>query len=277
MQPDFVIAQISDFHIKAQGKLSYKKVDTLNALKKCIHTLNQLTPRPNLVVMTGDLTDFGTTEEYAVLKDVISELHMPWVAIPGNHDNPETFREAFSDESWLPPKSEFLSWSLSELPIHIVGLDSTVPFKPWGEICPKRMAWLDETLAQQPNKDTVILLHHHPFQSGIAHMDKQNLRGIERLSKIIEKHQQTKLILCGHLHRFVTTQLAGATVCSAPGTSHQVAPDFRENAPAHFNLEPTGMLLHHWYKNIGFTTHYLNIGHQGQTYPFYDENGLLID
>lgn len=60
----FSLAHISDAHIKAHGKLSYGKVDTLGALTRCIHHINGMKPRPDAVVISGDLVDFGLTEEY---------------------------------------------------------------------------------------------------------------------------------------------------------------------------------------------------------------------
>ncbi|SDB87960.1 phosphodiesterase [Acinetobacter boissieri] len=275
MKDQFVIAQISDLHIKAHSKLSYKKVDTLQAFKHCITYLNELTPRPDLVAITGDLTDFGRSDEYDAFKEVIASLKLPWVAIAGNHDDRTNLRSACQDQPWLPPESVFFNWSIDHLPIQIIGLDSTVPQKPWGEFCEKQQQWLEHTLSQHPNKPTVLMLHHHPFLSGIGHMDAQNLRGITRLESTLKKHPQVQRVLCGHLHRFITTTLAGTTVCSAPGTSHQVAADFRLDGPAHFSLEPAGMLLHRWHIAHGFTTHYLNIGNYGPTYPFYDANGLI--
>ncbi|MBF7687203.1 phosphodiesterase [Acinetobacter rathckeae] len=275
MKDQFVIAQISDLHIKAHGKLSYKKVDTLQAFKNCIAYLNQLSPQPDLVAITGDLTDFGRSDEYQTFSEAIASLKLPWVAIAGNHDDRHNLRTACQNQPWLPAESEFFHWSLNDSPLHIIGLDSTAPEKPWGEFCEKRQQWLDHALSQHPQKPTVVMLHHHPFISGIGHMDAQNLRGIERLESTLKKHPQVQRVLCGHLHRFITTTLAGITVCSAPGTSHQVAADFNVNAPAHFSLEPAGMLLHRWHAEQGFTTHYLNIGNYGPTHPFYDANGLI--
>lgn len=275
LKDQFVIAQISDLHIKAQGRLSYKKVDTLKAFKNCIDYLNQLSPQPDLVAITGDLTDFGRSDEYDTFKEAISSLKLPWVAIAGNHDDRNNLRVACQNQTWLPSNGEFFNWSIDHFPLQLIGLDSTVPHKPWGEFCEKRQQWLEHKLSQHPNKPTILMLHHHPFISGIGHMDLQNLRGIKHLESTLKKHSQVQRVLCGHLHRFITTTLAGVTVCSAPGTSHQVAADFRSDAPAHFSLEPAGMLLHRWHIEHGFTTHYLNIDHFGPTYPFYDANGLI--
>lgn len=275
MKSDFVLAQISDLHIKAEGRLSYRKVDTLGALKEAVIRLNALTPRPDAVVITGDLTDFGQPAEYQQVRDVLNTLTLPWFAIPGNHDSRLAFRQAFADCQWLSPEGEFLHWCVDDFPVRLIGLDSTVPEKPWGELCPERLSWLREHLATAADKPTIVMLHHHPFISGIDHMDRQNLRDIPQLAEILSDAPQVLRVLCGHVHRFMVTQLGNTLVCSAPGTSHQVTPDFTPDGPATFSLEPAGFLLHRWNPAQGMTTHYCPIGQFDGPWPFYDHNGLI--
>jgi len=57
-----LIAQISDLHIKRQGALAYNRVDTAAALSRCIAELNRFSPRPDLVVISGDLADTPLAE-----------------------------------------------------------------------------------------------------------------------------------------------------------------------------------------------------------------------
>ena len=59
-----LIAQITDTHLKLPGKLAYKRVDTAQMLRDCVAELLKLDPQPDLVVHTGDLTDFGLPDEY---------------------------------------------------------------------------------------------------------------------------------------------------------------------------------------------------------------------
>src|SRR4029079_18670375 len=60
-----LICQISDLHIKTPGALSYRVVDTAASLRRCVAQVLALPQRPDIVVATGDLTDFGRPEEYA--------------------------------------------------------------------------------------------------------------------------------------------------------------------------------------------------------------------
>lgn len=275
MKSDFVLAQISDLHVKAAGRLSYRKVDTLGALKAAIAQLNALTPRPDAVAITGDLTDFGTSEEYAEVLGVLDTLTLPWFAIAGNHDSRPAFRDAFKDCAWIDPDAPFIQWSEERFPVRLIGLDSTIPEQPWGELCENRLAWLREQLAAYPTKPTIVMLHHHPFISGIDHMDRQNLRDADALANVLNDAPQVVRVLCGHVHRFMVSQLGRTIVCSAPGTSHQVTPDFAPDGPSTFSLEPAGFLLHRWSAVNGIATHYCPIGQFDGPWPFYDQNGLI--
>ncbi|WP_174524462.1 phosphodiesterase [Halomonas sp. KX33721] len=270
-----LIAQISDPHIKAGGKLSYRQVDTANALRKAITTLNQLTPRPALVLISGDLVDFGHPEEYATFKQLMAELTLPVYLIPGNHDDRQHLRAAFPDHRYLFQHQDYLQWVVDDYPVRLVGLDSSVPGKPHGELSNESLQWLDATLAEHPEKPTLVMVHHHPFVSGIGHMDRQPLNRPDALADVIRKHDQVERVLCGHLHRSIQTRFANTLAMSCPGVSHQVSLDLTPNGPAHFQLEPTGYLLHHWSATHGTVTHQGFIDQYPGPFPFYDENGLI--
>lgn len=272
---DFFIAQLSDLHIKAGGKLSYRRVDTLSALQRAVAALNQLSPRPDVVVITGDLVDFGRMEEYATLKQALAGLLMPFYLLPGNHDERHALRAAFADHDYLRQQPEFVQWVIDDYPVRLIGLDSTVPGQPHGELCQPRLDWLDATLRQQPQRPAVVMLHHPPFDSGIGHMDRQQLSNGDALARVIERHPQVERVLCGHLHRSIQRRFAGTLACVCPGSSHQVALDLRPDAPSQFMLEPPGFLLHHWSEASGMVTHTGAIGHYEGPYPFFDEHGLI--
>lgn len=61
-----LLAQISDLHIKRPGQLAYRRVDTAAALARCVAKLNALVPRPDAVLVTGDLTDFGHDDDTGI-------------------------------------------------------------------------------------------------------------------------------------------------------------------------------------------------------------------
>jgi len=74
-----LIAQITDLHVVAPDQLYYGRVAANAQLQEAIAHINALTPRPDVVLASGDLTDHGTAEEYAVLRDLLRALHRPCI------------------------------------------------------------------------------------------------------------------------------------------------------------------------------------------------------
>lgn len=275
-QSTFLIAQISDLHLKAHGKLSYGVVDTLAALRQAVAHLNASQPRPDIVIVSGDLVDFGQAEEYAVLRPELERLHMPYYLVPGNHDDRAALRAAFADQGYLPASPEApLDWVVDDYPLRLIGLDSTIPGRHGGQLEDSQLRWLDAQLAARPQAPTVLILHHPPFVSGIGHMDREPFLNAAALHEVIAAHPQVERLLCGHLHRSMQRRFAGSLCCVCPGVSHQIVLDLQVDAPAHFNLEPPGYLLHHWQGEQGLVTHTGVFGQYPGPYPFYDEHGLI--
>src|SRR5436305_1998369 len=81
-----LIAQISDMHVKAEGKQLFRRIDTAGYLERAVAHVNALDPRPDIVLATGDLVDGGKPDEYAQLRRLLAPLAMPLYMIPGNHD-----------------------------------------------------------------------------------------------------------------------------------------------------------------------------------------------
>jgi 3',5'-cyclic AMP phosphodiesterase CpdA len=271
-----LIAQISDTHIKRPGALAYGRVDTAGMLQRCVEALRALDPRPDLVVLTGDLVDLGRPEEYDWLKTLLEPLGLPLLVIPGNHDEREAMRRAFAGAGYFPP-SGFLDFVVEDrYPLRIVGLDTVVPGQGGGELCAERLQWLEQALAREPARPTLVLMHHPPFLTGIAHMDAIGLRGSEAFERIAARHPQIVGILCGHLHRTIQSLVGGRQTLTAPSPAHQVTLDLRTDGPSSFSMEPPGYLLH-WWNSGRLVSHAAVIGEYAGPYPFFDAAGNLID
>ncbi|WP_249975410.1 phosphodiesterase [Vreelandella olivaria] len=275
MAEQCLIAHISDPHIKADGRLSYRRVDTANALRQAVSTLNQLSPQPDLVLISGDLVDFGQPQEYVTFKRLLEDLRLPVYLIPGNHDNRDHLRASFPEHRYLFQHAEVVQWVVDDFPVRIIGLDSSVPGAPHGELSQASLDWLDATLVTRPDLPTLVMLHHHPFVSGIDHMDRQPLREAHRLAEVLTRHSQVERVICGHLHRTIQACVGGTLAISCPGLSHQVSLDLTPNGPSSFQLEPPGYLLHQWSSINGMVTHQGFIKHYPGPFPFFDTNGLI--
>jgi Icc protein len=271
-----LIAQISDTHIKVPGKLAYNTVDTAQMLRDCVAHITQLPKQPDLIFLTGDLVDLGRDEEYAYLLSILAPLKQRIIAIPGNHDERDAMRRAFKSSGYLPD-SGFLQFAIDgEYPFRIIGLDTLIPFAGGGELCAQRLQWLDQILQKQPDVPTVVLMHHPPFLTGIGHMDDIGLQGREEFAAIMARHPQVTAILCGHLHRTIHATVGGRPAMTSPSPAHQIVLDIDPAAPSHFCLEPPGYLLH-WWNEGKLISHTALIGQYPGPYPFFSEDGKLID
>ncbi len=257
-----IIAQITDLHIVPRGQLLQGRVDTARYLEQAVVKLLALKPRPDVVLISGDLAENGRAEEYRLLREIIATITMPVYVIPGNHDDGDVLREAFADHAYLP-RQGFLQYAINDFPIRLIALDTVIPRRTEGELCFERLRWLEATLAQVLKKPTLIFMHHPPFATGIPHMDRFGLTNPSEFAAIVEKHPQVHRIVCGHVHRAIQAQFAGTLALTCPGTAHQIHFDMSPDSPAAFTFEPAGLMLHLW-NGRSLATHTLYTGeHEG--------------
>jgi 3',5'-cyclic AMP phosphodiesterase CpdA len=273
-----LLAQISDLHVKQPGALAYRRVDTAACLARCIARLNALTPRPDAVIMTGDLVDAGSPEEYAHLKSLLATLELPYYLLAGNHDARDALRDAFPDRAELRKGGEFVQYAVDIGPLHVIALDSVQPGQSGGTLCDARLDWLAAQLDAARDQPVVIALHHPPFDCGIAHMDAIRLApaASKRLEALVARHPNVERVICGHVHRPMFVRFGGTIASAVPAPAHQVTLDLREDGPSSFSLEPPAFALHRYDPRTGIVTHHAYVDGADGPYPFHDAEGKLI-
>lgn len=263
-----LIAQLSDPHVRPDGVL-YQGVAPSNAqFAAAIAALNALDPQPDLVLLSGDLVDEGTAPEYAKLRELLTWLEIPSLVIPGNHDDRDAFREAFRDHEYLPGGGPMHYTAGGHGPVRIVALDVTIPGLHHGTVDTDAARWLDATLAAEPERPTIVMMHQPPFDTGIPYLDIYACREAARLAAVISRHRQVERIVCGHVHRFMLLRFGGTLLCTAPSTTTAIALQLRPEAKPASHLEPPAFLLHHWRPGTGLITHFLPIGAFQGPFPF---------
>ena len=276
--PTVLVAQISDLHIKRPGALAYGKVDTAAALMRCVAQLNRLRPRPQIVVVSGDLVDAAAADEYEHLTRLLAPLEIPIAVIPGNHDARALVRAQFPAQPYAQGTGA-LNLLLTVGPLDLVLIDSSVPGAPHGVLDGDTLRWLDATLSMSTARPALLFLHHPPFVTGIKHMDRQNLRNADDLVPLLKRHPRVRLIAAGHVHRTTLTMFAGiaATICPAP--NHTVALDLEERYPPSLMIEPPAFHLHAWFAGREYgelVTHVVPIGDFSGPHPFFDAQGRQL-
>lgn len=251
-----LIAHLTDPHVGLASNATCPKLDPAEALRRALAHVRALQPAPELLLLTGDLTDSGRAADYTLIRDLL-ENELPAasaggprvLAIPGNHDLREAMRANLDD--WLPVAADAPApWiCMHEVHggLHLIGLDTVVPYQPYGALEGAQLAWLERRLAACAGAPVLIFMHHPPLASGITAMDEFGLRsGREELARLVARHGGVQLIAAGHIHRPIAGVLGGAPVLVAPSTSHQLELDLRPGAPLAVRMEPPMIGLYDW-------------------------------
>jgi 3',5'-cyclic-AMP phosphodiesterase len=264
-----LIAHLSDLHICPPGRLALKVSDTIGMTQRAFDAVASLPVRPDVLVITGDLTESGLPEEYALVRSMLDKLDLPTLLIPGNHD----VREAMIAGLDLGPHADlaggFIQFKADLGPLRLIGLDTLLPGSSAGAICDARLDFLEQSLAEAEGRPVILFTHHPPFSCGLGYMDAVMLKdGAERLTGIVARHPNVERVLSGHHHRPVQLRYAGTIGQVVPGVAHQLVLDLTPGAQARFLMEPPAFMLHSWQPGAGLISHTAYVGAFDGPYPF---------
>jgi len=101
------LVQITDTHIgeSCNGDLSYDGCKPVRTLVDAVARVNSLEPKPDAVIITGDITSSALMPEFEKANEILSALKSPWFPVFGNHD------------SWPYTKFNNGSFSQTEFPV----------------------------------------------------------------------------------------------------------------------------------------------------------------
>jgi 3',5'-cyclic-AMP phosphodiesterase len=204
-----VLAQVSDFHFDG-GSRSVARAERVMGYLAAL-------PRPvDAVLVTGDVADHGTADEYQAAREVLRS-DAPVLACPGNHDLRAGFRRVLLDH---PDGDERPLNQVHRVAGTTVALcDSTIPGRDDGRLADETLAWLDAVLADAPDGPALVAMHHPPVALGIPFVDDIRQRDGQRLEQVLRRHPQVVAVLCGHAHTAASTQFAGRPLVVAPGVA----------------------------------------------------------
>lgn len=237
-----LIGQLTDMHVLARDDVGTEVfVDNNARLVDAIESFNGETTPVDVVVGTGDLTNDGHPAQYEALGAMLAALTVPFLALPGNHDDRDLVRGTFPRTPWID--AEHASWVTQVAGVRLVGLDTTTPGEHGGTVDEERCTWLDGVLSEPFEGSTLLSMHHPPYASGIWWMDSYGFPGIEMLEAVLIAHPVDR-ILCGHLHRPMMSTFAGTPAQVAMSTVQHVELDLRSDAPVAVIDNPVGYQLH---------------------------------
>jgi outer membrane protein assembly factor BamB len=176
----FSFALVTDTHIGGEG-----------ADEDLIRTVNDINSVDSVafVIISGDVTEFGSDAELRKAKEILDALNKPWHIIPGNHDTKwsesgaNSFRVIFGAEAFAFSHGDWLFLGTNSGPNMRMGP---------GQIPRENIVWLDSVLNVPANRMMkVVSVNHYPLDEGLNNWYELT----DRLRKL-----DTRLALCGHGH-----------------------------------------------------------------------------
>ena len=197
---------ITDMHITADNQPLYG-LSPRGRLQRAIDCINEEFPDIAFVMMTGDLVNRGTVDEYRVLKEIVASINAPHYMLLGNHDRRTAFREVFPATPM--DGNGFVQFTFDVEDKHFIGMDSLDEGKTDGLLCQQRLDWLRARLDERKGEEIFLFLHHPPLR----------LAGGEALAKMI--FGKVRHLFFGHLHRPMHGSWQGIPMSSQFSTLHQ--------------------------------------------------------
>ncbi len=212
---------LSDLHLSAGERIA--GLDPSERLDRGLARITRDHPDAKALILLGDLTHRGTIAQYQELHKRLQDLPFPVFPMLGNHDQRDHFLQVFGADAAC--ETGYVQ-HVVDLPTHRIVMLDTLDGPPFvkghhsGALSPEQLEWLEDTLAGRGNRDAIVFMHHPPFVTGIAGMDKIRLDDGEAILRLLAKHGVAHLF-CGHLHRSVsgTTQRVPWTLIKS--TNHQ--------------------------------------------------------
>jgi 3',5'-cyclic AMP phosphodiesterase CpdA len=211
-------------------------------LAAAVESVRAVRPQPDAVLLSGDLADHATDEEYEQLRELLAPLQAPLYALPGNHDD----RRALHRHFGVPGgDAEPVCYSVDLGPLRLVVLDTKRPGEDSGALEGDQLDWLEAELSAAPEQLTLLAMHHPPLVTGVPAWDEIGLAASDRraFGDVVERHRQVRRIVCGHFHSTITGELSGRGVLVVPSTYVQTRLDF-DAKEVELTSEHAGFAIH---------------------------------
>ena len=186
----------------------------IHGMAQAIDSLAKPLGEADLVLIAGDITNFGTAQDCAKIINAIKRFNENILAVPGNCDPCEI-------QHYLEGENISLHERAVEMnSLGFVGVGGSVP-------CPNRtpnevgekqlIAGLERAVAGLGSEKKLILLSHQPAYMtdvDIAHNSRHV--GSQSIRDFIERYQPM-LAVSGHIHESISTDTIGTTRLVNPG------------------------------------------------------------
>ena len=215
------LVQLTDMHISADENELLAGVNTTVTLLKVISEV-QRHEDADLMLLTGDLAETPSVDTYKKLAELLQQVKLPVYCLPGNHDDPQLMQRLLNTGNVAT--SNFLTcgnWS-------IILLNTHNPGEHGGYLFATELSGLDAALQRSRDRHVLICLHHQPVNIHSPWMDRMALKNGEALFQVLDRHNNVRGIIWGHIHQEFTTTRNGVLLLGSPSTCIQFRPRSEE-------------------------------------------------
>ncbi|MER5553536.1 metallophosphoesterase [Streptomyces sp. NPDC002793] len=244
-----VLAHLSDLHLDGTE-------ETAGRTRRAVSHLTGLPGTVDAVLVTGDIADRGSAEEYRQAGHLLAPLYERHHVLlcPGNHDSRAEYREVLLGGSGTAPVNE--ARTVGADGVRVLMCDSSVPGRPEGLLEPETLEWLDDALAAAPDRPAFVAFHHPPVPLGLPYIDRIGLREPDALAKVLRRHTQVAAVLCGHAHTAAATTFAGLPLLCAPGIASTALMPWEQGPDSSWKTyDAPPSLTFHLYEEGRLTSH----------------------
>jgi Icc protein len=243
-----LIAHVSDTHFGGPA-------DARGRAERILAHLLAMDPRPDVLLVSGDVADHGLPEEYAEARALLDTWPGPKILGTGNHDVRSEFARGLLDREADGPLLDVLVAPA----FRILMLDSLVSARDGkridhGELSAGQLTWLDAELSRD-TAPTFVALHHPPVDLGLELMAPILLRDPGPLERVLRGHDHVVATLVGHAHTACATTFAGRPLLVGGGSASTVTMD-AEAEPRIWESAPPTLALHLLHDDGRLTTHW---------------------
>lgn len=248
------ILQITDIHLFADKNRELLGVNTQQSFEALIDLIKKDNPSPQLILLTGDLSQDSSEEAYARLADSVSEFNTVVYCIPGNHDNSDAMQKVYPRGMISLQKQIVLDgWQL-------ILLDSHLSNRVEGHLAESELKFMEHCLTQYPKHRAIIVFHHQPIPVGSVWLDRLGINNAKEFWDLLTQYPQVQTIIFGHVHQQHEGVKNNIQYFSTPSTCIQFKRNsdkfaLEELGPAYriIDLLPTGEIK----TSIHFVSHYV--------------------
>lgn len=223
------LLQLSDCHLFDDEQDQLLGVSTADSFAAVIDAVLQQQAPFDLVLATGDLSQDYSSASYQRFAEAVKPLAKPLFWLPGNHDDGPLM------EGLMPGLGISNARQILLPHWQILMLDSQAYGVPHGWLRAEQLAFLEQCLASEPERFTLVCLHHHLFPVGSNWLDQHDLKNASHVLAVLGRHPRVRVVLCGHVHQEYDAEHDGIRYLASPSTCIQFMPQCHD-----FTLDDVG-------------------------------------